>query len=95
MADYNTFIAVDCNTRKPILTTSSARKAKKALCKGVRVEVWNNNALVMRIYDADTRKDTDPFAPYIQSEREYIGRKQAMAEQRNRRRKAARLARQQ
>lgn len=87
MADYNTFLVVDCKTRKPILTTSSARKAKKELRTGVRVEVWNNNALVEKIYESDKRKETDPFAPYVRTEREYIRKKQAQAEARNRKRK--------
>lgn len=94
MANYNTFLVVDCNTRRPILTTSSARKARKELRTGVRVEVWNNNTLVERIYEADKRKETDPLAPYIEAEREYIRRKQAKAEARNRRRKERLAARQ-
>ena len=87
MANYNTFLVVDCKTRKPILTTSSARKASKELKTGVRIEVWNNNNLVERIYEADKKNESNPLAPYIQAEREYIGRKQAAAEQRNKRRK--------
>ena len=51
MADYNTFVVVSCSTRKPIITTSSARKAYKELQKGVRIEVWSNNVLIERIYE--------------------------------------------
>lgn len=94
MANYNTFLVVDCNTRRPILTTSSARKARKELRTGVRVEVWNNNVLVERIYETDKRKRTDPLALYVDAEREYIREKQARAEERNRKRKAAMLAKQ-
>jgi hypothetical protein len=83
MADYNTFIVVDCNTRKPILTTSSARKASKLLATGFRVEVWNNNEIVEKIYAQDRK----PLTPYIHTEREYIRKKQAAAELRNKRRK--------
>ena len=93
MANYNTFLVVDCKTRKPVLITSSARKAYKELRTGVRIEVWNNNSIVEKVYEADKRKETNPLTPYIQAEREYIGRKQAKAEERNRRRKAAMLAR--
>ena len=93
MADYNTFLVVDCNTRKPIITTSSARKARKELRTGVRIEVWNNNMLVKRIYEADRRNGTDPLSPYVALEREYIRRKQAKAEARNKARKQ-RLAQQ-
>ena len=39
MANYNTFIVVNCNSRKSILTTSSARKSNKLLAKGFRVDV--------------------------------------------------------
>lgn len=95
MANYNTFLVVDCKTRKPILNTSSARKARKELRTGVRVEVWNNNTLVERIYEADKRKEADPLAPYVEAEREYIRQKQAKAEARNRRRKERLAARQQ
>lgn len=95
MANYNTFLVVDCKTRKPILTTSSARKARQELRTGVRVEVWNNNTLVERIYEADKRKEADPLAPYVEAEREYIRRKQAKAQERNRRRKAKLAANQQ
>lgn len=92
MANYNTFLVVDCKTRRPILTTSSARKAYKELRTGVRIEVWNNNILVERIYEADKRRENNPLAPYIRAEREYIGRKQAQAELRNRRRRERLMA---
>ena len=87
MANYNTFLVVDCKTRKPILTTSSARKARKELRTGVRIEVWNNNNIVEKIYESDKRKEADPLAPYVEAEREYIRQKQAKAEARNRKRK--------
>lgn len=83
MADYNTFIVVDCNTRKPILTTSSARKASKLLINGIRIEVWNNNEIVQKIF----AQDSSPLSVYINAEREYIRKKQAKAEARNRRRR--------
>jgi hypothetical protein len=95
MANYNTFVAVDCKTRRPILTTSSARKVRAELRTGVRIEVWNNNAIVERIYEADKRKEKDPLAPYVEAEREYIRKKQAKAEARNRARKERLAARQQ
>ena len=87
MANYNTFLVVDCNTRKPILNTSSARKAERELRKGTRIEVWNNNQLIIRIYEADRNKQQYPFMPYINAEKEYIREKQAKAEKRNRMRK--------
>lgn len=94
MANYNTFLVVDCKTRRPILTTSSARKARKELRVGVRIEVWSNNTLIERIYDSDKRRESDPLSPYVALEREYIKQKQAKAEERNCRRKVARLSKQ-
>lgn len=83
MAKYNTFLVIDCKTRKPLLTTSSARKANRLLTTGVRVEVWNDNKKVEVIYDADRKKETNPLSPYITLEKEYIRKKQAKAETRN------------
>jgi hypothetical protein len=86
MAKYNTFLVIDCKTRKPILTTSSARKANRLLTTGVRVEVWNDNKKVEIIYDTD-KKEKNPLSPYITLEKEYIRKKQAKAEERNKLRK--------
>lgn len=86
MANYNTFVVVNCNTRKPILTTSSARKANAELTVGVRVEVWNNNTRIEVIHEYDKRREKYPLDPYIQQEREYIRRKQESATERNKRR---------
>lgn len=89
MANYNTFLVIDCNSRKTLLNTSSARKASKELKTGVRIEVWNNNELVTKIYEADRK----PLEHYIQAEREYIRKKQAAAERRNKARKEKAAAR--
>ena len=86
MANYNTFIVVDCNSRKSILTTSSARKATGMLATGYRVDVWNNNDKVCSIY----QKTREAMKPYIQAEKEYIRQKQARAEARNKARKRKR-----
>ncbi len=95
MANYNTFVVVDCKTRAPILTTSSARKANAMLKTGVRIEVWNGNSLVEKIYDADRRREQFPLSPYIEAERDYIRQKQARAEKRNARIRANRERRKQ
>ena len=87
MGNYNTFVVIDCNTRRTILTTTSARKARQEQRTGVKIEIWNNNKIVAKIYEADKRHGTDPFLPYITAEREYIKKKQAKAEARNRARK--------
>lgn len=84
MANYNTFVVVNCSTRKPVITTSSARKAYRELQTGIRIEVWNNNVLIDKIYEKDKQK----AKPYIDMEREYIRKKQEMATLRNQRRKA-------
>lgn len=79
MANYNTFIVVDCTSRKNILTTSSARKASRLLQKGFRIDVWSRNEKVETIYADDRR----PMKPYIEAEKEYIRKKQERAEERN------------
>ena len=79
MADYNTFVLYDCKSRKPIITTSSARKVAKQLDVGCRIEVWNNNKLVIKIYKSN---ETD-LRPYINAEKEYIRKKQEKATLRN------------
>lgn len=89
MANYNTFVVVNCKTRKPIVTTSSARKAYKELQTGIRVEVWNNNVLIEKIYESDKTREGNPMKPYIDMEKEYIRKKQEMAEKRNKRRKSS------
>jgi hypothetical protein len=83
MANYNTFIVVDCNSRKSILTTSSARKAVRMLDTGYRIDVWNNNEKIASVY----QKTREQMAPYVQAEKEYIREKQARAEARNRAKK--------
>lgn len=79
MANYNTFVVVDCISRKSILTTSSARKAIRELKTGIRIDIWNSNSKINTIYD----KNREDIKPYIKLEKEYIGRKQAAAEKRN------------
>lgn len=83
MADYNTFVVVDCNSRKSILTTSSARKANKLLTTGFRIDIWNNNEKVCTVYE----KSRNLIKPYITLEKNYIREKQAKAERRNRRKR--------
>ena len=87
MANYNTFVVVNCKTRKTVVTTSSARKAYKELQKGIRIEVWNDNVLIERIYEGDKKREKNPMKPYIDKEREYIRKKQERATQRNTRRR--------
>lgn len=90
MANYNTFILIDTKSRKIILTTSSARKCKKEFIKGHRVDVWNSNKLVHKIYS----KNIDDLNKYIKTEKEYIANKQRKAELRNKKRKAKLLMKQ-
>ena len=88
MANYNTFVVINCTTRKPVVATSSARRAYRELQSGIRIEVWNNNILIERIYESDKKHEKNPMKPYIDMEREYIRNKQEMATLRNQRRKA-------
>ena len=68
MANYNTFNLIDTKNRKTIFTTSSARKCKRALEKGYRIDVWNNNKLIEKIYI----KNIDDINKYVQLEKEYM-----------------------
>lgn len=83
MADYNTFVVINTKTRKPVLVTSSARKAAKLLMPGIRIEVWNDNKLAETLY---TRVGSALMC-YIAQEKEYIKAKQAKAEKRNKKRR--------
>ena len=82
MAKYNTFLVLSTKG-KPLLVTSSARKARHLLQTGVRVEIWNENAKTETIYSRN-RAGLDK---YVTEERDYIRAKQAAAELRNQRRK--------
>jgi hypothetical protein len=82
----NVFVVIDCKKRKPILATPSARKATgtlKNVKSGLRVEVWDDHACVTIAYPKNLYK----LDPYVQLEKQYIGRKQKQAEKRNKRRK--------
>ena len=81
MANYNTFIVVDSKSRKSILTTSSARKAKRLLEVGKKIEVWNDNSKVDTVYYNQEIK----MKPFVSAEKDYIRKKQRQAELRNRR----------
>ena len=87
MAKYNTFVVYDCKKRKNLLVTSSARKAKKELHVGVKIEVWNENMHIEKIY-FKTRMNLEK---YISEEKQYITNKQVKSELRNKRRKGSGL----
>ena len=90
MANYNTFIVVDCKNRKSILTTSSARKAYRLLTTGIRIDVWNDNEKIETVYERDKKKESNPMKHYIGLEKEYIRKKQERAEARNKMRRMKR-----
>ena len=83
MAAYNTFLVMDCRSRRPLLVTSSARKAVRALETGRHVEVWCENELVRIVY-AKTKKK---LYEYTEAERQYIRAKQERATAARRRRR--------
>lgn len=89
MANYNTFIAQETAGGKTVIVTSSARKVKSLLVKGLRVEVWNNNRKAETIY-IETKALLDK---YVAAERQYIREKQERAEKRNKQRRARANAR--
>lgn len=82
----NIFVVIDCKKRKPVLVTSSAKKAAetlKSVNSGLKVEIWSDNAW----YDVVYANSPHELDEYIRLEKEYIGRKQKKAEERNKRRK--------
>ena len=86
MANYNTFL-VTTTKGKPLLVTSSGKKAAAMLQTGVRVEVWNENAKREIVYTR-TRRNMDK---YIEAERAFISQRQRAAEDKNARRKGKRI----
>lgn len=82
MAKYNTFLVLSTKGR-PLLVTSSARKARKLLQTGIRIEVWSANAKEETVY----HRTRSRLERYVAAEREYIRAKQAAAERRNKRRR--------
>lgn len=86
MAKYSTFVVQQTKGGKAMLVTSSARKAKRMLAPGLRVEVWTENRKAETVYTRTREK----LNPYVEEEREYIRAKQAAAEQRNNLRRARR-----
>lgn len=82
MAKYNTFLVLSTKGR-PLLVTSSARKARKLLQTGIRIEVWSANSKEETIY----HRTRSALEKYVAAEREYIRAKQAAAERRNKRRR--------
>ena len=82
MAKYNTFLVLSTKGR-PLLVTSSARKARKLLQTGIRIEVWSANAKEETVY----HRTRSRLERYVAAEREYIRAKQEAAERRNKRRR--------
>jgi hypothetical protein len=83
MAKYNTFAVVKSKTGKIKLVTSSARKAANIFEKGKRIEVWNENFKVDIIRWTDKNHGLDKINDYIQTERDFIRKKQERHERRN------------
>lgn len=83
MAKYNTFVVQETKGGRAVLVTSSARKVKRLLTHGLRVEVWSENERVETIYTRTAGK----INKYVQAERQYIRDKQARAEARNKARR--------
>lgn len=84
MAKYNTFVVQETKGGRAVLVTSSARKVKRLLTQGLRVEVWSENERVETIYTRTAGK----INKYVQAERQYIRDKQARAEARNKARRS-------
>lgn len=83
MANYNTFAVQDCKKRRITMVTSSARKAKKELHVGIKIDVWNENNRIETIYS----RQSNCMDKYITLEKQHISEKQKKAEERNKRRR--------
>jgi hypothetical protein len=83
MAKYNTFVVQETKNGRTVLVTSSARKAKRTLTHGLRVEVWSENQIKETIHTRTSSR----LDKYTALEREYIRKKQAKAEERNKARR--------
>lgn len=84
MANYNTFNLIDTKSKRVIITTSSARKCKKEMQTGRRIDIWNDNTLIDVIY----MKNIKDINKYVELEKAYIARKQQRATERNKKRRA-------
>lgn len=84
MAKYNTFVVQKTNNGQAVLVTSSARKVKQMLTVGLRIEVWSENQKQETIHTRTAKR----LEKYITAERDYIRKKQAAAERRNKARRA-------
>lgn len=84
MAKYNTFVVQETKSGKAVMVTSSARKVKRLLTKGLRIEVWSANKKSETIYTRTSEK----LNKYVAAEREHIRSKQEAAERRNQARRA-------
>lgn len=84
MAKYNTFVVQETKSGRAVMVTSSARKVKRLLTKGLRIEVWSSNEKSETIYTRTSEK----LNKYIAAEREHIRSKQEAAERRNQARRA-------
>ena len=88
MARYNTFVVMSTKGGAPLLVTSSARKAKRLLSPGRRIEVWTENRRAETIYTRTASR----LDAYTAAEKDYIRQRQTAAEHRNRLRRAYREA---
>lgn len=84
MAKYNTFVVQETKGGKAVMVTSSARKAKRLLTPGLRIEVWSENRKTETIYTRTSAK----LDKYVAAERDHIRAKQEAAERRNKARRA-------
>lgn len=84
MAKYNTFVVQETKGGKAVMVTSSARKVKKLLNPGLRIEVWSENRKTETIYTRTSEK----LDKYVAAERDHIRAKQEAAERRNKARRA-------
>lgn len=79
----NIFILINTKNNKILKVDTSARRTLYDLEPGKRIEVYKRGELQEKIYT----KTREKMKPYVQLEKEFIGRKQKKAEERNKRKK--------
>ena len=76
MPNGNIYLLIECQHQKTILATHSARIAMKYLVPGTRVDIWNNNHRIRKVFASDKFE----LLEYMKQERDYLKSKEAKNE---------------
>lgn len=76
MPNGNIYLLIECQHQKTILATHSAQIAMKYLVTGMRVDIWNNNHRIRKLFAPDKFE----LLEYMKQERDYLKSKEAKNE---------------